>query len=239
DLAWPGEDPLGRRLRLGTWRRLGNQDEPWRVVVGVVDDVAKTLTAENWPDAYIPFAQATRPDMYLMVRSERDHATLGRALGTLTAELDPALPLSDIETMTRVIDRELARPRFLALLVAGYAVLAVGLALSGLFGTLAFTVAQRRREIAVRMAVGADGRRVVGWLVGQGSRLVIGGVVLGVVASLMLNRLLASQLHGVHTTDPLTFVVLVPALIGAALLAMWLPARGAAKVEPVEVLRGE
>ena len=239
DLVWPGEDPLGQRLRLGTWRRLGNQDEPWRVVVGVVDDVAKTLTAENWPDVYIPFAQAVRPDMYLMVRSERDHATLGRALRTLAAELDPALPLSDIETMTRVIDRELARPRFLALLVACYAMLAVGLALSGLFGTLAFTVAQRRREIAVRMAVGADGRRVVGWLVGQGSRLVIGGVVLGVVASLMLNRLLASQLHGVHATDPLTFVVLVPALIGAALLATWLPARGAAKVEPVEVLRGE
>ncbi len=240
DLVWPGEDPLGRRVRLGSWRSLGDPAiEPWRVVVGVVDDVAKTLTAENWPDAYIPFDHAVRPDMYLMVRSERDHTALGRELRALAAELDPTLPLSDIETMTTVIDRELARPRFLALLVAGYALLAVGLALSGLFGTLAFTVAQRRREIAVRLAVGADGRRVVRWLVGQGSWLVIGGVGLGVVGSAALNRVLVSQLHGIQPMDLITFVVLVPALMGAALLAMWLPARRAAKIEPVEVLRGE
>ena len=177
--------------------------------------------------------------MYLMVRSERDHATLGRELQDLAAELDPTLPLSDIETMTSVIDRELARPRFLALLVGGYAMLAVGLALSGLFGTLAFTVAQRRREIAVRMAVGADGRRVVRWLVGQGSGLVIGGVALGVVGSVALNRVLISQLHGVQAMDLFTFVLLVPALLGAALLATWLPARRGARIEPVEVLRGE
>jgi len=205
----------------------------------VVDDVAKTLTADNWPDAYTPFTGAVRPDMYLMVRSDHDHATLSRELQALTAELDPTLPLSDIETMTSVIDRELARPRFLALLVAGYAMLAVGLALSGLFGTLAFTVAQRRREIAVRMAVGADGRRVVRWLVGQGSGLVIAGVALGVVGSVALNRVLISQLHGVQAMDLFTFVLLVPALLGAALLATWLPARRAARIEPVEVLRGE
>jgi putative ABC transport system permease protein len=240
DLVWPGEDPVGRRMRLGSWRSLGDPaTEPWRVVVGVVADVAKTLTAENWPDAYIPFDQAVRPDMYLMVRSERDHAALGRELRVLAAELDPTLPLSDIETMTMVIDRELARPRFLALLVAGYALLAVGLALSGLFGTLAFTVAQRRREIAVRLAVGADGRRVVQWLVGQGSWLVIGGIALGVVGSAALNRVLVSQLHGIQPMDLPTFAVLVPALMGAAMLAMWLPARRAAKTEPVEVLRGE
>ena len=201
--------------------------------------MAKTLTARNWPDTYVPFQEEVRPDMYLVVRSERDQATLGYELQGIAAQLDPALPLSDIESMSPVIDRELARPRFLALLVVGYAGLTVVLALSGLFGTLAFTVAQRRHEIAVRMAVGARSGRVVGWLFLKGLRLVVLGLVLGVAGDAVGSRIFASQLYGVHSADPVTFLVAVPLLGGAALLATWLPAHRATKVEPAEALRAE
>ena len=236
---WPDENPVGQRMRLGSWRAPPSPRDPWHVVVGVVGDVAKTLTAENWPDVYQSFQYMTRPDMYLMIRSRRDHATLERELRAVTAILDPALPLADIESMDAVVGRELARPRFLAAAVGGYALLALALALSGLFAVVSYIVRQRQREIAIRLALGADGPAVVTWLVAKGAAVVLGGLAIGVVGSVAVSRTLSAYLYGVSPFDPITLATLVPLLLILSLLAIWLPARAAAAVEPMAVLRSE
>ena len=236
---WPDGDPIGRRLRLGDWQGPPSPEDPWHTVVGVVDDVAKTLTAENWPDVYQAFATATRPDMYLMIRSHRDHVALAAELRAVAVSLDPALPLADIESMDAVIDRELAGPRFLAAAVGGYAVVALVLALSGLFAVVSFVVSQRRHEIAIRRALGADRRAVVGWLVGKGAAIVLGGLAVGLIGSVALSRMLSAYLYGVSPFDPLTLAVLIPVLLALSLLAIWIPARSAARIEPMQVLRSE
>jgi ABC-type antimicrobial peptide transport system permease subunit len=177
--------------------------------------------------------------MYLMIRSNRDHALLERELRAAAFVLDPMLPLADVESMVAVVDRELARPRFLAAALTGYAMLALALALSGLFAVVSYTVSQRRREIAVRLALGADGRAVVTWLVAKGSAIIIGGLAVGVLGSVALSRTLSAYLYGVSPFDPVTLATLVPLMLVLSLVAIWLPARRAAAVEPMEVLRSE
>jgi putative ABC transport system permease protein len=236
---WPDGNPIGQRVRLGNWQAPPRSTEPWHVVVGVVDDVAKTLTAENWPDVYQSFHDQTRPDMYLMIRSKRDHATLEREVRAAAFVLDPMLPLADVESMDAVVDRELAQPRFLAAALSGYALLALALALSGLFAVVSYIVSQRRREIAIRLALGADGHRVVRWLVAKGFALVIGGLLVGVIGSVSLSRMLSAYLYGVSPFDPIILAALVPLLLVLALVAIWIPARSASRVEPMEVLRSE
>jgi ABC-type antimicrobial peptide transport system permease subunit len=153
--------------------------------------------------------------------------------------LDPDLPLADVRTLTAVADESYAEPRFLSWLLGGFAAVALVLALVGLYGVMSYSVGLRRREMALRMALGARAGSLIGLVLGQGMRLVAVGVVLGVVAALAFSRVLEGLLYGVAPNDPLTIVAVVVLLSAVALLANLLPARRAARVDPVVALRHE
>jgi ABC-type antimicrobial peptide transport system permease subunit len=177
--------------------------------------------------------------MYVAVRSARDPLELaGPAVGAVHA-LDPTLPVANVEPLERVVADSLDRPRFLALLLGVFALVALTLAAVGTYGVLAYAVAQRRHEVGVRMALGATARNVLRLIVGQGMRPVIAGLALGVLAALLLRRLLASQLYGIAPTDLVTFTVVPVLLLAVALVACLIPGRSATKVDPVVALRQE
>jgi putative ABC transport system permease protein len=233
---WPGEDPLGKRLKP---TRMMSGQPVWRTVVGVVNDVRKTLTEAHFPDAYIPLRQNPRPFMYLLVRTAGEPLTLLPPLQRAVWELDPNLPVSEVETMDGVVAKAGARSRFLAALLAGFALFAVALAMLGVYGVISYATAQRRHEIAIRMALGAQRRDVIRLFMHQGTAVVLCGVVFGLGGSVLLTRVLAGQIHGIATVDPLTYVGLTLLLAATALPAIFIPARRAAGIDPMAALKSE
>jgi putative ABC transport system permease protein len=234
---FPGEDPLGRRLKQGPDR----PDNPFMEIVGVVGDVRyEGLDAKVQPAYYLPFAQNGWGDMSLLVRSSAtDPAALVPAVRGELRALDPELPLAGVRTMDELLTRSVAEPRFRTLLLAVFACAALLLAAVGIYGVMSYTVAQRTHEIGIRMALGAQGRDVLRLVVGQGVRLTLVGVLLGLAGALLLTRVLTGLLFGVSATDPLTLVC-VPLLLSlAALLACYVPARRASKIDPLVALRYE
>lgn len=231
--VWPGESALGKRVRQG-------EGAPWVPVVGVVGNTrhwgqrfAPTQTL------YVPFRMIPSPTMMVALRTDGAPAALAPTLREIVAELDAALPVTEVQTMEQRLAATLTRPRFNTALLTTFAALAVALGALGLYGTIAWSVAQRRGEIGVRMALGAlraDVRRMV---VGQGLRLTLVGIALGIPAALLAARLLETMLFQIEPNDPLT-VALVTVVIGAvAVAASWIPARRATRVDPVTSLRGE
>jgi putative ABC transport system permease protein len=232
----PGKDPLGVRVRLG---RAGNQN-PWRAIVGVVGDVhSSSLTAAPRPQFYLPHTQWNRSGMTIVMKSPLAQAELIAAAKANVKALDPALPVTKVRTMESVLSTATVGPRFSALLLAIFAGLALLLALIGIYGCVAWAVGQRTPEIGLRMALGAQPFDLLRLIVGQGIKPVLIGLALGLTGAGALTRLMRGLLFGVSATDPVTFVVIATSLLVVTLLACWIPARRATKVDPMTALRSE
>jgi predicted permease len=239
--VWPDGNALGQRMKFGP----EESTAPWMNVVGVVEDIEQRgLVGEPGPgpDVYIPFAQAPPrfPSlMNVLVRSDLDATALVGPLRDGVEERAPSLALYDVQPMSRRLDEQTAQERFLALLLSIFAGLALVLSAIGVYGLTAYTVGRRTRELGLRMALGADARSVVGLVTRSGAVLGALGVAVGLVAVVALTRVLESRLHGVSATDPLTLALAALSLFVVAVVAAWLPARRAARVDPMITLREE
>jgi predicted permease len=232
---WPNESPIGKRAAVYQ----GGYDVG-AVVIGVVGDVRyNTIDAPPVPDAYGSYLQAPRFRMMVFVKTAGDPGALAGPARQVIQDMVPDLPIYDIQTMKGRVAASSAQARFSALLLSFFAAIALALAIGGIYGVMMFTVSQRTREIGIRMALGADRGRVVGMVIREGVALTGIGILLGVGAALLLTRILRSLLFEVRPSDPLTYLGLVTLLGMTALLAAWIPARRAARVDPCEVLKGE
>ena len=241
---FPGEDPIGKRIELG-WSTEIEEGGPEQAlggeIVGVVGNVRQIdLASEHLPIVYLPFQQIGALNyVSVVVRSTAEPALLAASVRAAIRELDPDLPIQEYRTMAEHVGESVARPRFYTVLLGAFAGIALLLASVGIYGVLSYLVAQRTRELGIRVALGASGGQVLALVMRRGLALTATGVLAGVLAALAATRLLASLLFGVGAADPLTFVVVSLTLLGVAALACWLPARRAARVDPVVALRAE
>ncbi len=209
-------------------------------VVGVIGDVRYvTLDSLPEPAVYLSYYQSTRGRMMVFVRTTGDPLALAAAARQVTHQMNPDAPLYDLRTMDSRISDATAAMRFRALLLALFAVMALALATMGTYGVISFAVSQRTREIGVRIALGARRGDVVRLIVRQGVGVAAAGAALGLAGALISTRVLGSLLYGVEPSDPVTFIGIVAVLVGAVLIASWVPARRAARIEPTEALRAE
>jgi putative ABC transport system permease protein len=234
---WPGEDPIGKRIGVGTIAR----PEDWTQVVGIVKDVRQfELTAEPRPQMYLPYKQRGFfvPED-LVVKTDVDPASMASTVRSAAWEIDKDQPVSNIRTMEEILLDSIARQRFSMLLLAIFAAVALTLAAVGIYGVMSYSVAQRTHEIGIRMALGAQTGAVLKLAVGYGLKLVIAGVVIGLIAAFALTRVMSTLLYGVTATDPTTFTLISLLLVFVAALASYIPARRATKVDPIIALRYE
>jgi putative ABC transport system permease protein len=234
---WPGDDAVGKRIRWGGWNPQG-----WLTVVGVAADVKlSALEAESPPTVYMPIFQIPRlrRDAIFIARTTGDPASLAAALDREISAVDSELPVYDIRTMNQVITASVAQRRFTMWLLVIFAAAALLLAAIGLYGVLSYAVTQRSHEIGIRMALGAGIGDVLKLVIRQGMTLAVIGVALGLTASFALTKTMKSLLFDTSASDPLTFAAIAVLLMGVALLACWIPARRAAKLDPMEALRHE
>jgi putative ABC transport system permease protein len=229
----PHEDPIGKRFRFG-------DTGPFYEVVGVArDGKYRSLREEPLLTLYEPFFMAYRPEMNLLVRSDSDPRSLLPAIRNELATLDPGIPLFNVRTLEEQVQGASAQEHTAALVTSMFGGLALLLAIIGLYGVMSYSVVQRTREIGIRMALGASRGDVLRLVVRSGMKLVLAGVAVGVVAAVALTRLIGSLLYGVTPTDVLTYVSVAVGLAIVALVACCVPARRAAKVDPLVALRYE
>jgi putative ABC transport system permease protein len=232
---FPDQDPVGKRVDMGF--RTGTL---LRIIGVAADERHDTLQADLHPGMYLPYAQAGKSlPLILLFRSASDPAQVVSAVRHEIHELDAQLPIYDVKTMNQVLHTAVARPRFMTFLLCVFATVAVLLATIGIYGVMSYTVAQNTREMGIRLALGAQASDIFKLVVGQGVILVLLGVFIGTAAALGLTRLMTSLLFGVTATDPLTFIGVSLTLVVVALLACYLPARRATKVDPLVALRYE
>jgi putative ABC transport system permease protein len=230
---WPNQDPIGKHLA-------NSRDMIQREVVGVVTDVKfRSLNGANSEEEYLPLAQSPSSSMTLLVRARVDSRAVVAAVRAKIGEVDPTLPVSGILSFEDVVSSSVAQPRLITRMVGVFAGVAMLLAALGIYGVMAYSVSQRRHELAIRVTLGAESEDILRLVVGQGMQLAITGVGVGVVASLISTRLLSSLLFGVHATDALAFGGASLFLGAAAFAACYLPARRATHVDPITLLRSE
>jgi putative ABC transport system permease protein len=230
---WPGQEPLGKRINLGSAR-----DGRWHTVVGVVGDViGSPLGRSPGMFVYAAAAQGAARPFNLLLRHGDTEGTLAMEVRAVTRTLDPDQPVEDVMPMEAALARWIAPVRFMVSLFGGLGVLAAALAGFGIYGVLSYVVARRTRELGVRMALGAEVRHLRRYVVGRGLRLAVIGLVIGLPAAWLLARGLASILFTVRPGDPAVFAVVAAGLMVVVLLACWIPARRATRVNPVDALR--
>ena len=236
---FPGEDPVGKRIHPGisTW---DNEDSTMREIIGVAGDIRnRALSTEPRPAYYMPQSQLPFTQLIAVVKSTNDPRALTSSLTREVRAMDPELPVFSVKTMEEYISSSVAAPRFNTTLLSIFAAVALVLTIIGLYGVMSYSVAQRTNEIGIRMALGAQTRDVLGLIVKDGMKLVLLGLVLGISGALVLTRLLSSLLFGVTTRDPATFVAIAALLSFVAILACYIPAWRATRVDPLEALRCE
>ncbi|HSE36069.1 MAG TPA: ABC transporter permease, partial [Blastocatellia bacterium] len=236
DLArihFPDEDPIGKRITF-------DDGESWISIAGVIDDVKQLgLDSSAQPEVYFPYQQAAHPSMSIVVRTASNPLSLVPAMKSQIQEIDKDLPIADVKTMGQLLSESVSGRRFNMLLLTVFAVVALVLAAVGIYGVMSYSVSHRTHEIGIRMALGAQTSEVLKLVVRQGMFLTLAGLAAGIVASLLLTQLMTSMLFGVTATDPLTFAAVSVLLAGVALGACLVPARRAAKVDPIVALRYE
>ena len=233
-----GRDPIGVQIRCSDGTATGNE---WRTIVGVVGDVkaaglAQPILKET---LYFPYSQRIQPMMTLVLKTATDPRSLVTPLRELVHQIDPDLPIFDVRTMDQRLAGSLSNFRFPMILFAMFGATALGLASLGLYGVLAYSVSQRTKEIGIRIALGAQDHAILGLIVRSGMRLTLLGVAVGLVAALGLTRLLDSLLFQVRAIDPFTYFAVPGLLCAVALLASYIPARRATRVDAMEALRSE
>ncbi len=241
---WPdGSDPVGRRMAMNT-----GADEPtWMTIVGVVGDVTHNgLTAEIKRKFYVPLGQwnaasgGGRPNsMRYVARTAGNPATAAAPIRSLIRSMDPTLAVAEVRTVADIKAAAVSQPRFTVVLMGAFSLVAVLLAVIGIYGVVSYGVTRRVREIGVRMALGAQGHTVVGLLLRRGAAMVVAGLLAGTVAAVLLSRFLSSLLYEVRPTDPATYVTVVAGFAAVAAAATWIPARRAARIDPVRALKAE
>ena len=236
-LFFKGQDPIGKRLEFGWGRdgaRLGGE------IVGVVGDVRQqSLSEDVSPHAYAAYDQWPIDELTVVMRTKGDPKTALRSAHSVVAALDNDLPVYASFTLESVVSRSLGQPRFYLTLLSVFALVAVVLAAVGIYGVIAYTVQQRTRELGIRMALGASADHVVNMVVARGFLLAITGVALGTAGAFAVTRVMRSLLFGVSERDPATFIAVAVLLGVVALVASWIPARRAAKVDPLVAMRTE
>ncbi len=237
DRFFPHEDALGQRI---SWGGPGGEGFAWSTIVGVVGNVKLGgLDAEPRIETYRPMAQAPLPFMTLVLKTTVPPASLAGPLRRAVMEVSPSQPVERIRTMEQILHESLARRRFTMLMLCVFAGLALTLAAVGLYGVMSFSVAQRSREIGVRMALGATSVRVHGLVFREAARLLGAGLLAGLAGTLVLGRLLAGLLYRVTPADPVALAAGTMIVTAATLAAAWIPAHRATRTDPMAVLRGE
>ncbi|MFY9575032.1 MAG: FtsX-like permease family protein, partial [Blastocatellia bacterium] len=235
-VIWPGEDPIGKRLNQG----YPKDDELWREVIGVVNDFKLNgVERATSMQTYLPYAQEPSPGVSLVVRTEGSALALAASVEQAIHSIDKDLPVYSIWTMDQLLGNSLAQRRLTLVLLASFAALALLLASVGVYSVICYAVRQRTRELGIRMALGAQSRDVLRLILSQGLRLALLGVALGLGAAFALTRWMESLLFGVSATDTLTFAAIAVLLIAVALVACWIPARRATRLDPLTALRHE
>jgi predicted permease len=244
---FPNENPIGKRLELG---QTGEAE-----IVGVVAHVKQWALAENTLGSKIPAMRAeiyesglqradnikhlVVPMVNVAVRTDASPAAILPALRRVNSEINPEQVISNVQTMNEVVGGTIAQPRFTTMLLGGFAVVALVLAMIGVYGVISYSVERRTNEIGIRMALGAERSTVFGLVLREGMRLAVIGACVGIVVALALTRLLANMLFGVSAHDPLTYAAVALVLGLVAAVACWLPAYRATRVDPIEALRYE
>jgi predicted permease len=238
---WPAENPIGKHIRVAG-------EEKWRTIVGIVGDVRQYSLSQGLPSGvlgalYMPYAQSAREDgriiaaMTLLVKTRDDSARLAGEIRILAKDQDPNAPVGPVQQMGEVVSGSISDFHSTIGLFLSFAGTAILLAAIGIYGLVAYWVAQRTFEIGVRVALGATKQRILSMILGQGLRVALSGIVVGAVAALAVTRFLASLLYGVSATDPLTLTAAVALILGVAMAATAIPAWKASRTDPVTLLR--
>jgi len=235
--AWPGQDPLGRRIKFG-----GAQSKaPWLTVVGVIRDLRRSDDVRRVvrPEVYMCALQNPPRSQMLLVRTATDPDAIVASVRREVQAINPQLPLFGIGTLEGQISETLSTPRFRAVLLAGFALIALMLATIGIYGVTAHAVGQRTHEVGIRMALGAASRDVLALMVIQHLKPALIGAAIGVAGAVILGQSLRTLMFGIKATDPMTFVTMAAVLVAVTVVACWIPARRATRVDPLVALRAE
>ena len=240
---FPNEDPIGKHLSVGIGHDTagtGTEVKTGGEIVGVINDIHQSnLSKDPAPAIYVGWGTLPLNDIAFLIRSDAQVAPLAAAIRERVRSVDPEMPIYDLRTMDDAVVESVAQPRFYMLLLTAFAAIALLLAALGIYGVISYTVSQRTRELGIRIALGATQDRVVRLVLGQGVGLTVSGIVIGLVGAFWLVHVLATLLYGVAATDSLTFASVAAVLLGVAAIASYLPARRAARVDPVIAMRAE
>jgi putative ABC transport system permease protein len=233
---FPGENAVGKRITFGGTDN--NQQPAWFEIVGVAANVRSLeLREEPGPELFFSTLQDPFASMSLVVRSSVEPESISGAVRQAVAEVDRTVPVSKVETMEHIVSTSVTQPRFNLFLLGLFSVIALLLSAAGIYGVTAYTVSQRTHELGIRLALGAQVGDVLRMILGQGMAVIMIGVAVGLFAAFALMRLMKSWLYGVSETDPLTFAAITLILSLVALVACYVPARRATRVDPLVALR--
>ena len=232
---WPGDNPVGKRLRFDA-----TASDPWFTIVGMVADTRQLGLSEDAPALlYLPYGQFPLPFTSIAVRSDAPESAVVGALRAQLTSVDPDLSFGDTSSLQTIVDRSIGQPRFRAMLIGTFALLALLLAAVGVYGLISYSVTQRTREIGIRVALGAAPRQVLGAIVREGLLLAAIGIGLGLAAALLVMHTLSAFLFGVGASDPLTLAGVSLVLLIVAAAASYIPSRRALRIDPIQALRTE